>query len=57
MATVTALGVTEVAGLFGVVAYILSGRLIALSGVLTHIILAGAIWPSRERYDAFVDLR
>ena len=55
VATVTALGVTEAAGLFGVIVYILSGRVVALSGVLTHVILAGAIWPTRERHDAFVE--
>jgi len=55
VATVAALGVTEAAGLFGLVAYLLSGHVGALTGLLTHVILAGAIWPSSDRYEAFVD--
>lgn len=53
-AGIVALAVTEGAALFGVVSYMLSGTLSALSGVLTHVLLVGAIWPTPERLDAFL---
>jgi hypothetical protein len=50
-ATVTALSVTEVAAVLGLVAWVASGQPFALAGVLTHVLLAGAIWPRRERLE------
>lgn len=52
-ATLLALAVTEAAGALGVVAYLFSGRLVALTGLLTHVLLAGAIWPSMDRFELF----
>jgi len=53
-ANLVAMAVTEGAALFGIVAYLLSGRLFPLVGVLTHVLLAGAIWPSAEKLDLFL---
>jgi hypothetical protein len=52
-ATVAALSVTEGAALLGIVAHMVSGDWPALTGVVTHVILTGAIWPSRARVDDF----
>ncbi len=54
-AGIVALAATEGAALLGVVGYMLSGTLSALSGVLTHVLLVGAIWPTPERLDAFLE--
>jgi hypothetical protein len=54
MATILALAITEAAALFGVVVFMLSGRWTALTGVLTHVLLAGAIWPSPDRLQPFL---
>jgi hypothetical protein len=54
-ATIVALAVTESTALFGVIVFWLSGEPIALIGVATHIILAGALWPGPERLRAFVE--
>ena len=56
-ATVVALSVTDVIALFGIVAFALSGKPAALIGVLTHVILTGAIWPSEERLETFLQGR
>jgi hypothetical protein len=53
-ATVLSLAVTEAAAIFGTVAFLLSSRSIALIGVVLHVLLCGAIWPSRDRMDSFV---
>jgi hypothetical protein len=41
--------------LFGIVAYWLSAALAALIGVVTLVILVGAVWPTPERLDSFLD--
>lgn len=56
-ANIVALGVTEGAALVGVVVHALTGSLLALLGVGMHVLLAGAIWPSSEKLEAFVDGR
>ena len=53
-ATFSAMAVGEAIALFGVVAYLLSDRPLALIGVVTQFILGGAIWPTDERLDHFV---
>ena len=53
-ATIAALSVTEGIAFFGVVAYLLSQRFFALVGVLTHVILTGALWPSEQRLERFL---
>lgn len=53
-ATVLALAITEAAAFFGIVVFLLSRDWTALTGVLTHVLLAGAIWPSADRLQLFV---
>ena len=52
-ATIIALAVTEAVALFGVVVYWFSGDPFALVGVVTHVILVGAVWPTPERLETF----
>jgi hypothetical protein len=54
-AVLLALAVTEAAALFGVVVHGLTGNPLALIGVLTHVLLAGAIWPAPERLETFLE--
>ena len=54
-ANLAALAVTEGAALFGLVAYSLSSELFTLVGVGAHVLLAGAIWPSPERLELFLE--
>jgi hypothetical protein len=53
-ATIIPLAVTETVALFGVIAFMLSGAPACLIGVLTHVILAAAIWPTQERLEQFM---
>ena len=53
-AGIVALAVTQGAAILGLVGYALSGTLSALSGVLTHVLLVGAIWPAPERLESFL---
>lgn len=55
-AGILALAVTEGVALLGVIGYALSGTLSALSGVLTHVLLVGALWPTRERLESFLEI-
>ena len=50
-----ALGLTEGIALFGLVVFMLSAGLPALIGTATHVLLAGAIWPTAERLEAFTE--
>ena len=50
-----ALAVTALAAIFGVIIYGTTGELITLIGPFMHILLAGAIWPTDDRLEAFVD--
>jgi hypothetical protein len=54
-ATIAPLAVTEGIALIGIVAFMLSGAPACLIGVLTHVILAAAIWPTQERLEQFMD--
>ena len=56
-ANILAIAVTEGAGLLGIVVHADTGEWPALVGVVTHVILAGAIWPSREGLETFLDPR
>ena len=57
-ATSLALAVTEGVALFGIVALLGSAPLLAaLIGVVTHVILAGAVWPTPERLESFLEPR
>lgn len=53
-ATILALVVTEGVAMFGIVAYWLTSEPQALIGVVTHIILVGAVWPTPERLESFL---
>ncbi len=54
-ANLVALAVTEAAAFLGIVAYMLSGEPWGLLGLLMHVLLAAAIWPSAERFEGFTD--
>jgi dolichol kinase len=53
-ATLIALALSEGIALLGIVVFLLSGAIAALTGVLTHVLLAGAVWPTVERLDLFL---
>ena len=53
-ATIAPLAITEGIALIGVVAFMLSGAPACLIAVLTHVILAAAIWPTQERIEQFM---
>jgi hypothetical protein len=53
MATIIPMAVTESIALFGLIAFMLCREPACLIGVLTHVILAAAIWPTRERLELF----
>ena len=54
-ATALSLAVGGTVALFGIVAYGLSSVFAALIGVVTHMILVGAVWPTPERLETFLD--
>ncbi len=54
-ANLVALAVTEAAAFLGIVAYMLSREPWGLLGLLMHVLLAAAIWPSDERFHGFTD--
>ncbi len=56
-ANILAMGITEGAALAGVIVHALTGSLLALLGAGMHVLLAGALWPSPEKLDAFVEGR
>ena len=53
-ATLLALSVTEAAAIFGVISFWMSGRIESLIGVVMHVILSGALWPTPEKLEAFL---
>jgi hypothetical protein len=53
--TVVALSVTAGVALFGIVIYVMSSDLAAMTGVVTHVLMSGAIWPRRVRLESFLD--
>jgi hypothetical protein len=54
-ANIIAFSVTAGVGLCGVVVFVFSGSIQALIGVVTHVIVAGALWPIPERMDRFLE--
>ena len=53
VATSAALGITAGAAALGILAFFVSNRPAALIGLVTHVLLAGALWPSSERLESF----
>jgi hypothetical protein len=53
-ATIIAAGISESIAILGIAAFLLSGSFAGLVGVVTHVILVGAIWPSQEKLAAFL---
>lgn len=53
-ALLMALALTEGVAFVGVVAYMLGGTLIALTGVATHVLLTGILWPAGEKIRPFL---
>jgi len=56
-ALLLSLSITEGAAMLGVTWYYLGGGPLVLSGVMTHMLLVGALWPTAEKLEAFVGLR
>jgi hypothetical protein len=54
-AVVLALAVTDAAAVFGVLVHALTGDLLVLIGAFMHVLLAGAIWPTEDRLQLFLD--
>ena len=52
-ANVIAMAITETAALFGLIVHALTGSLLTLLGVLMHVLLAGALWPTVEKLESF----
>ena len=46
--------ITEGAAVFGVVVFAMTGAPLALIGVLMHVLLGGAVWPTEEKLAGFV---
>jgi hypothetical protein len=53
-ATIIPMAVTEGVALFGLIAFMLCREPACLIGVLTHVILAAALWPTPERLELFI---
>jgi len=53
-ANVIAFAITEGAAVFAAIVYAMTGGPLALIGVLMHVLLAGALWPSEEKLAGFV---
>ncbi len=49
------LAVSEGVATLGVVSFALGGGAFSLVGVLTHLLLTGALWPSADRLSRFLD--
>jgi hypothetical protein len=48
-ALISALAITEGAAFLGVVCFMLGGRIEALTGIVTHVMLTGVLWPTAEK--------
>lgn len=53
-ALLIALALTEGAAFLGIVAYTLGAGILALTGVLTHVLLTGILWPAAENIRPFL---
>ena len=48
-ALLVALAITEGVAFLGIVVYTLGGEVVALTGVASHILLSGVLWPTAEK--------
>jgi len=55
-ALLVALALTEAAAFLGVVAYMLGAEVMALTGVLSHVLLTAVLWPTVEKIRPFLGL-
>ena len=53
-ALLIALALTEGVAFLGIVTYMLGAGIVALTGVLTHVLLTGILWPSAEKIRPFL---
>ena len=53
-AILVALALTEGFAFLGIVVYMLGGSLVALTGVVTHVLLTGVLWPATEKLLPFL---
>jgi len=53
-ALLVALALTEGVAFIGIVAYMLGAGITALTGVLTHVLLTGMLWPATEKIRPFL---
>lgn len=53
-ATLTALSATGLAGVGGWGVHLWSGEIGPLAGLASHVLLAGALWPTEERLELFL---
>ncbi len=53
-AVLIALALTEGAAFLGIVAYMLGAEVVALTGVVTHVLLTGVLWPAPEKLQPFL---
>lgn len=53
-ALLTALALTEGVAFLGIVAYMLGAGIVALTGVLAHVLLTGVLWPAAEKIRPFL---
>jgi len=53
-ALLIALALTEGVAFVGIVAYMLGAGIVALTGVLTHVLLTGVLWPADEKIRPFL---
>jgi hypothetical protein len=53
-ALLIALAMTEGVAFVGIVFYLLGADIVALTGVLSHILLTGVLWPTAEKVAPFL---
>jgi hypothetical protein len=53
-ANILCFAITEGAAVFGVIVFALTGAPVALIGIVMHVLLGGALWPSEEKLAGFV---
>lgn len=54
-ALIVSLSITEGAACFGMLSFMLTRNPFCFSGLAAHLVLAGAIWPTREALERFLE--